>query len=264
MTYREFSERLVERVGARVQGARGNVLGIMQKGDDPRNEVTATDKEAHQILTDAIREAYPEHSVYSEEDDTHMRAGEFVWVLDPIDGTSNFARGIPHFAVCVGLLRGGVPIAGAVFNPATNELFSFEEEHGAFLNGAPIRTSSIIDLKQAQVFLHVGRKSQLWDWGAATLRSLLEGTKKVKDMGASGLDLSFLAAGRAEVVVYGMLTTRDVASAIGVVRAAGGEVYTPQGIPVDFSEEPQPIIATANKALFDAALPLLHTELLPR
>lgn len=264
MTYREFAESLVRDVGERIAAARGDVLGVMQKGDDTRNEVTAADTEAHEMLTSAIQAAYPEHGIYSEEGEGSRTDGEFLWVLDPIDGTSNFARGIPHFAVCVGLLQSGVPIAGAVFNPVTNELFSFEEGTGAFLGGAPMRASSITDPKKAQVFLHIGRKSALWDWGAASTRSLLEGTKKLKDFGSSGLDLCFLAAGRTEVVVYGTLTTYDVASAIGMVRASGGDVYTPQGEVAELSAEPQPIIATSNRALFDAVLPLLHTELLPR
>lgn len=264
MTYRAFAETLVQTVGGRIAAERGNVLGVLQKGDDPRNEVTATDKEANEMLVSSIRKEYPEHGIYSEEGDENNMEAEFLWVLDPIDGTSNFARGIPHFSVCAGLLRRGVPIVGAVFNPVTNELFSFEEGSGVFLNGAPVCASPTTDPKQAQVFLHVGRKSALWDWGAAATRSLLEGTKKLKDFGSSGLDLCFLAAGRADVVVYGTLTTYDVASAIGIVRASGGEVYTPHGTPAELSEDPQPIIATANKALFDAILPLLHTELLPK
>lgn len=263
MTYRAFAEDLVRTTGERVASARGTVLDVMCKGDDPRNEVTTADKEAHKMILATIQERYPEHALYSEEGDGTEVSGEYVWVVDPIDGTSNFARGIPHFAVCVGLMHKGVPIVGAVFNPVTRELFSFERGEGVFLNGASVRASASTDPMKAQVLLHVGRKQALWDWGAAALRSLLEGTKKVKDLGASGLDLCFLASGRTDAVIYGTLTTYDVASAIGMVREAGGEVYTPQGAPVNFSEEPQPIIATANKALFDAILPLLHTDLLP-
>ncbi len=263
MTYREFSEDLVRKAGEAIRATHGRVIEVLQKGDDPRNDITATDTEVNALMIEAIRAAYPEHSIYSEEGGNEAQASEYLWTIDPIDGTSNFARSIPHFAVCVGLLKSGMSIAGAVFNPVTNELFSFDEME-VLLNGEPVRASAATDPQKAQVLFHAGRNRALWDWGAASFRSLLENTKKVKDLGASGLDLCFLAAGRTDAVIYGTLTTHDVAAAIGMVRAAGGDVYTPHGDPVALTATPQPIIATATRELFDAIISSLHLDLLPR
>lgn len=264
MSYYETAVSLAKEVGEKLQATRGTVIDILQKGDEPRDEITAVDLAINSFLIEALKKAYPDHRVRSEEGsgDRSDVVGEYEWVLDPIDGTANFARSIPHFATCIGLLHKGVPIVGAVYNPVTDELFSFDAEKGAFYNGREIHTSKVSDLSKSQGFFHIGRDRALWDWGLATQRSFLEGLKKVKDPGASALDLCFLAAGRAEIICYGMLTTQDVAAAIGIVRKAGGDVYTLTGVPVEIREGSQMVIATANKALLSEVLPLLHTDLL--
>ena len=264
--YREFAEELVRKAGARLTEAHRGALTVSYKGDDTRNLITNLDTEINDFLRAEIQREFPEHRVYSEEDAPASQAQMqgYEWMLDPIDGTANFSRGVPHFAVCVGLLKDGIPIIGAIYNPITDELFSFEAGTGAFLNGNPIRSSPIEELSEAQGFITIGRKAALWDWGLAVFRSLIEQLKKLKGFGSSSLDLSFVAAGRVDVVVYGTLSTRDIASAVGLLRAAGGEVYAVRtGEPVAISTEPQPIIATANKVLFEKLKPYLHTELLP-
>lgn len=265
MSYYETAVRLAQEAGEKLRATRGTVIDILQKGDEPRDEITATDLAINTFLIDALKKEYPDHRVRSEEGSGERSevGGEYEWVLDPIDGTANFARSIPHFATCIGLLKNGVPIVGAVYNPVTDELFSFDVEKGAWYNEREVHTSKVTELGKSQGFFHIGRDKALWDWGLAVQRNFLESLKKVKDPGASALDLCFLAAGRAEIICYGMLTTQDVAAAIGIVRAAGGNVYTMEGEPVEIRSGSQIVIATANKTLLAAALPLLHTELIP-
>ena len=264
--YCEFAEELVRKAGAQLTEAHRGALTVSHKGDDMRNVVTNLDTEISGFLRKEIQQAFPDQRVYSEEDTTASQAQMqgFEWVLDPIDGTANFSRGVPHFAVCAGLLKDGIPIVGAIYNPVTDELFSFEAGTGAFLNGAPIHASVSGELSEVHALIIVGHKAPMWDWGLAVYRSFLEQLKKVKGFGSSSLDLSFVAAGRVDVVVYGTLSTRDIASAVGLVRAAGGEVYAVRtGEPVAISTESQPIIATANKILFEKLKPYLHADLLP-
>ena len=109
---------------------------------------------------------------------------------------------------------------------------------------------------------HIGRKESLWNWGLAVKRTFLESLSKTKDFAASALDMAFLAAGRVDIVVYGTFSSQDMAGAIGLVRAAGGEVYTMQGVPVAITPVSQTIVATANKELFEKILPMLHRDLL--
>ena len=262
----DFAVELVRKAGARLTAAHRGATIVSHKGDDARDIVTNLDIEVSEFLRNEIQRAFPDHRVYSEEDakGAEARMNGFEWVLDPIDGTANFSRGVPHFAVCAGLLKDGVPVAGAVYNPVTDELFSFEEGKGVFLNGAPVHALTVPELSEAHALVIIGHRAPLWDWGLAVYRSFLEQLKKVKGFGSSSLDLCFLAAGRVDVVVYGTLSTRDIASAVGMVCAAGGEVYAVRtGEPALISTEAQPIVATSNKALFENLKPFLHADLLP-
>ncbi len=266
MNYYDFAVDLVTRAGAIVKKAHSEILQVSHKGDDLRDPVTETDIAVSTFLIAEIKKAYPTHRVYSEEDEKKgdpLMQG-FEWMLDPIDGTGNFSHHIPHFSICVALLRDGVPCAGAIFNPITNELFSFDENE-AFLNGVSTHTSAISEPHKSQGLLSVSHQKELWPWGNATYASLLEHLNKLKGLGSANLDLAFLAAGRAEVVVYGTFSMPDGASGVGIVRAAGGEVYTlPSGNPITMERGRHTIVATSNRELFEKIKPLLHAELLPK
>lgn len=261
----DFAVELVRQAGVRVKKSLEGEIVVSHK-DGPRDPVTNIDIEISEFLTAEIKKQFPDHSVYSEEDTgvekAQMRGSE--WILDPIDGTGNFYHRIPHFAICATLLRDGVPTVGAIYNPMTDELFSFEAGRGAFLNAQPIRVSRVTEPSDAQGFLIVGHKPELWDWGAAVHPSLLHSLNKLKGLGSSNLDLAFLAAGRADVVVYGTFSMPDGAPGVGIVRAAGGEVYeVKSGNPIAVCTERQTIVAVSNKELYEKVKPLLHRELLP-
>lgn len=264
-TYREFAEGLVRRAGARLKKSLEGELVVSHKSG-PRDPVTNVDIEISEFLVSEITNKFPEHRVYSEEDTgvDAARMQGMEWVLDPIDGTGNFSHRIPHFAICACLLRDGAPVAGAVYNPMTDELFSFGEGQGAFLGGKPVGVSSVTEPGEAQGFLIVGHQPALWEWGAAIHPSLLHSLNKLKGLGSSNLDLAFLAAGRAEVVVYGTFSMPDGAAGVGIVRAAGGDVYDIQtGEPLALCTERRAVVAVANKELYEKIRPLLHADLLP-
>lgn len=263
--YYDFAVGLARSAGEKLKTYHQESLVITHKGFDPKDILTNADIELGKYLVGEIKSAYPEHRIYSEEGDTSdSKVSEWEWTLDPIDGSANFSRGIPHFAVCVGLLHRGVPIAGAVFNPVTNELFSFEKGTGAFLNDIPINASLVSDIKKAYSLLRSGRKDEYIEWGGETLKEFLGSMNKVSNFGSSSLDLCFLAAKRVDVVVYGTLTTADISVAVGIVREAGGEVYSVSGDPIELSKKSQTVVATSTKELFAKVHPLLHIELLPR
>jgi len=265
MNYYDFVISLVQEAGEHLKIARVKTFEVSHKGADEKDLVTSVDIEISEFLVAKIKHTFPDHRIYSEEDKntTETLTTEYQWSIDPIDGSANFARGIPHFAVCVALLCKGSPLVGAVYNPVTDELFSFEQGRGAFLNGIEVHVTDITELREVQGIFIIGHQPPLWEWGMATYRTILEAFRKLKNFGSSALDLSFLATGRADIVIYGTLTTNDCAAGIGMVRAAGGEVYTPYGEVVKLTATPQVIIATANKELFDKVCPLLHQDLLP-
>lgn len=253
MNHYDFIVANVREAGDLLMRLREEKFETLEKGGNPRDVVTSVDLAVNNFLIDKIRKAFPNNAIYSEEG-SGTAAGKNMWTIDPIDGSSNFSRGIPHFSVCLGLLENSVPVAGAVYNPVTRELFSFKKGGGAFLNGKPIHVSAISDLAKAQVVFSPGsRKPELWDWAAASYRKLLEHSLKRGMYGSSALDLCFIASGRADAGLYGALTTMDIASAIGILIEAGGRVVNEKGEPIAFSTEPQKVLM-ANCAEIEKSL----------
>lgn len=242
----------VRAAGDLLMRMRDEKFETLEKGGDPRDVVTSVDLAVNDFLIGKIREAYPEDAIYSEEGADEVTIAPRLWTIDPIDGSSNFSRGIPHFSICVALLQGGVPEAGAVFNPVTNELFSFKRGGGAFLNGKQIHVSTETDLKNAFVLLHAGRKAEFREWGGYAYKQLLEHAKKTTNLAGSALDTCFVAAGRVEANIYGTLSLLDIAAAVGILQEAGGIIVDKHGEPVPLSREPQRIIMANSPAIADA------------
>lgn len=246
----QFTMSVIADAGERLLSLRDRGFTVAAKGADPRDLVTDVDHAVGAFIEEKIRGAYPGETILSEEHEFAEETHDTYWSIDPIDGTSNFARHIPHYAVVVSFMEQGTVRAGAVYNPATNELFSYDGTR-AYLNGEPLRAVSGCRLEDAYVLLHIGRAEAVRDWGLSLQRTLLAKAKKNINLGSSSLDLCFLAAGRVDAVVYGTLTARDVACALGIVRATGAEVYEKSGMPARISREPQLLIGAVSRTLFD-------------
>lgn len=240
----DFMVQKVVEAGEMLLRARDAGFETRMKGGNPRDIVTSVDNEINEFLISEIKKEFPTHRIYSEEGEGVIGDSDEQWAIDPIDGSSNFSRGIPHYAICIALLRGGVPQAGAVYNPVTRELFSFRKGGGAFLNGKPIHVSKETELKKSIVLLRAGRNPDSWEWGGASYTKLLNAANKSGNYGGSALDACFVAAGRVEANVYGNLTTMDIASAIGILLEAGGNVVNEKGESVSFSTVPTKIVMT--------------------
>ncbi|MFZ3043616.1 MAG: inositol monophosphatase [Minisyncoccia bacterium] len=252
----DFIIEQVRAAGELLMRLREEKFETLGKGGDPRDVVTSVDIVVNDFLVGKIRETFPEDAIYSEESGG-ANVAERLWTIDPIDGSSNFSRGIPHFSICVAYLQQGVPEAGAVYNPVTNELFSFKKGGGAFLNDKSIHVSSETDLKNAFVLLHAGRKPEMREWGGHAYRQLLEHAKKTSNLAGSALDTCFVAAGRIEANIYGTLSTLDIAAAIGILNEAGGVLVDGNGESAKFEPNPQRIIAANSKVIADAIRAIL-------
>jgi myo-inositol-1(or 4)-monophosphatase len=247
----EFIVALVKEAGNRILEAKEKNFEVNTKNEDRRDFVTSVDLEINEFLTSKIQEKFPDEVVLSEETDVSPQGDQSYWSVDPIDGTSNFARGIPHYAVVISFLVNEEPVVGAIYNPVTKDLFSFEKDKGSFLNDKPIHVTQISDLKEAYVLLHIGRNEKVREWGLTLQKFFLGSAKKNINLGSSALDLAYLACGRVDAVIYGTMTTIDVAVATALLREAGGEVYSLNGDSIKFTKDPQQIIATATKELFE-------------
>ena len=240
---------LVTKAGDLLISLREKEFDVFEKGGDSKDIVTSVDLNIEKFLMDEIKNKFPDDGIYSEESASTESVNARQWVIDPIDGSSNFSRGIPHFSVCIGLLENSIPIVGAVYNPVTNELFSFERGKGAFLNNQSINVSDIDELARAYIFFHAGRKENVREWGGESYRRLLGGAKKTSNMSASALDICFVAAGRIEANIYGTLSTLDIAPALGILYEAGGVASDASGDRVKLSAYPQKIFMANNKKI---------------
>lgn len=256
MTQHDFIIEQVQAAGDLLMRLREEKFETLAKGGDPRDVVTSVDMAVNDFIIKNIRETYPEDAIYSEEGGG-IAGEDRLWTIDPIDGSSNFSRGIPHFSICIAFLQNGVPEAGAVYNPVTNELFSFKKGGGAFLNGKSIHVSAETGLKNSFVLLHAGRKPEAWEWGGNAYRQLLEHAKKTSNLAGSALDTCFVAAGRVEANIYGTLSTLDIAAAVGILVEAGGVLVDGSGAPAKLESNSQRIIAANSTVIADAIRAIL-------
>ncbi|MFZ2621031.1 MAG: inositol monophosphatase [Minisyncoccia bacterium] len=243
----KFTINLIKEAGERVLLAREKEMTVSTKNNDPRDIVTNVDIEISNFISEKIINAFPGEIIYSEESpNVDISTGSF-WSIDPIDGTSSFTRAIPHFSVVIAYVEKGVPLVGAVYNPVTRELFSFEKGKGAFLNSKKVNVSNITKLSSAHIFIRVGRNKEVWDWGTNAYKFLLGHANKTANFGSSALDLCFVGTGRIEASIYGNLTAVDIIAAIGFVREAGGMIVGRGGVEVTgLSKEKQTIVAVNN------------------
>lgn len=212
-----------------------DALQIEEKG---RNDfVSNVDREAEKAIIDALHKAYPEHGILGEEHGeayTGSRSGsgtEFTWIIDPLDGTTNYLHGIPHFCVSIGLRKGRHLEHGVIFDPLRNEAFVGSRGYGAQLNGKRIRVSRTTRLEEAviatglppiAVRAHLDAYMDMLKDFTATCRAIRRG-------GSAALDLAYVAAGRTDGFWELKLKPWDVAAGAVLVREAGGFVGTPSG-----------------------------------
>lgn len=204
----------------------GEVENLQVSVKGPGDFVTAADKRAEDTMRQVLEHARPGYGFVMEEggiiegsDRTHR------WYIDPLDGTTNFLHGIPHFAVSLGLEREGVMIAGVIFNPISNELFIAERGKGAFIDGRRLRVSARTDLSQSVIGTgvpHLGRghHSHYLD----ELRLVMARVAGIRRFGAAALDLAYVAAGRFDGFWERGLSSWDIAAGLVIVREAGGLV----------------------------------------
>ena len=211
----------------------GEVENLQVSLKGPANFVTKSDKRTEQILHDELARARPTYSFLMEEGGAvEGTDGQHTWIIDPIDGTTNFIHGIPHFAISIGLERAGTIVAGLIYNPITDELFTAERGQGAFLNDRRLRVAARSRIEDAVVTCgipHLGRGDhELFHTEIAKIQAKAAGIRR---FGAASLDLAFVAAGRFDAYWERGLEAWDVAAGILLVREAGGRVEDIDGGP---------------------------------
>jgi myo-inositol-1(or 4)-monophosphatase len=229
-----------------------------------RNDfVSEVDRQAEDEIIAIIRKAYPEHGILAEESGQHGRSDEFLWIVDPLDGTTNFLHGFPQFAVSIGLQHKGRLEQGVIYDPMRQELFTASRGVGAFLDNRRIRVSKQTGLKGALLGTGFPYKEQRHlDAYLGMFKALLADSAGIRRPGSAALDLAYVAAGRFDGFWEFGLNPWDMAAGVLLVREAGGLVGDFAG-GHDFMKSGN-IVAAAPK-LFPAMLreirPYLASEL---
>ena len=195
-----------------------------------RNDfVSAVDRQAERVIVDTILRSYPKHAILAEEGGA-SGDGEYQWIIDPLDGTTNFLHGFPHFAVSVALRYRGHLDQAVIFDPLRQELFTASRGAGAQLDGKRIRVSRRGGLDGA--LLGTGfpfRELAHLDAFMGTLQAVIPRTAGVRRAGSAALDLAYVAAGRLDGFWEFGLAPWDLAAGVLLVREAGGIVTDPDG-----------------------------------
>jgi len=198
-------------------------LEVKQKGDN--DFVTQIDKEAEKIIISKIKQSYPEHSFVCEESGITEGDEEFKWIVDPIDGTTNFVRGIPHFCVSIALMYRGKLDQAVVFDPIKNELFTASKGKGAQMNNFRLRVSQSKELQNTILATAFPFKDKT-DTAVAMDRftRVFEQCGDIRRSGSAALDLAYVAAGRYDGYWEKGVKPWDVAAGELLVKEAGGLV----------------------------------------
>src|ERR1700754_978809 len=218
--------KAARRAGRSLKRDLGEVEHLQVSLKGPANFVTKADKRSEEMLYDDLSKARPGYGFIGEEGGAREGADKsHTWMVDPLDGTTNFLHGIPHFAISIGLQREGTMIAGLIYNPANDDLYLAERGKGAFLNDQRLRVAGRRQLNECVIACglpHIGRGDH--QQARAEMAAIQNRVAGLRRFGAASLDLAFVAAGRLDGYWERNLQPWDIAAGQIVVREAGGIV----------------------------------------
>jgi myo-inositol-1(or 4)-monophosphatase len=222
------------------------------------NLVTQTDRDTEKAIVEALRAQYPDIAIQAEEGSAEVGADNLIWLIDPLDGTNNFVHGFPVFVVSIALYDGSEPLAGVVYDPLGNEMFSAARGQGAMLNGEAIQVAGASDLVHSLLATGFAYdRHEAIDNNIIALSRFLRTAQGIRRAGAAALDLAYVACGRLDGYWEMTLHPWDIAAGLLLVREAGGIVTTYAGQPDDDSLIRAGSIVASNRQIHPAMLDVL-------
>jgi len=221
--YQKAAERIAAEAGALLREAYGRV-SVREKG--PADLVTEADLASQQLIAERLHETFPDHTLLAEEEGAETdHANPWRWVVDPLDGTMNFAHGFPFWAVSIALEHAGRLAVGVVHNPLSGETYSASVGRGTKRDGRPVRVSGVETLEQSLIATALPTDFAAdADRQTAYMRRFSTRTHSVRRTGSSALNLAILASGGCEVCYATWMHPWDAAAGVLLVREAGGTV----------------------------------------
>lgn len=242
----DFTIKLAEKAGKLVLKERKKPLQISKKGI--RDLVTQADYASEKLIIDSVKKKFPNHEFIAEESVssslTKLKKAPYIWIIDPIDGTTNFTKGLPQFAISIGIFKNshaessknfdyleGELVVGVVYAPALGEMFYAEKGGGAFLNGKKIKvsdTTAVIDSLMATGFSYKDKLRNL-----PYVEVMMEKSRGIRRFGAASLDMCYAAAGLFDGYWEFGLKAWDIAAGALIIEEAGGQVTDVNGNQLD-------------------------------
>jgi myo-inositol-1(or 4)-monophosphatase len=218
------------RAGGRVVQDWAGRFDVRKKG--PADLVTQADLASQEVVRKTVLGAFPDHCLLGEESEPDaLKPGraEYRWIVDPLDGTTNYVHGVPHYCVSLALERNGHLLVGAVHDPVLDECFTAVDGRGAWLNGQPIHASGVSAISEALAAVGFPYNVQLDAPDLRLFQKMLPRCQAIRRTGSSALNLCYLAAGRFDLYWSYSTHVWDVAAGVLIVREAGGVVTSPDG-----------------------------------
>ncbi len=254
-SFREVAVDAATRAGALLRAHLGGHREVSHK-TSPINLVTDMDRRSEALIVEAIQRRFPDHGILAEERGAVTGAASHRWIVDPLDGTTNYAHGMPIFCVSIALEVEGRVALGVVYDPNRDECFVAERGRGATVNGAALNVSPTATLGESllstgyQYDIRSTTRNNLAEHAALLLRS-----HSVREIGSAVLNLAYVATGRLDAFWELSLGAWDVAAGALLVEEAGGRVTSPSGGPLDLGA---PSIVATNGFIHDEVLKVLE------
>jgi myo-inositol-1(or 4)-monophosphatase len=256
MKEKELIESLVRKAGDTLMKHFRRDWALLKERSTAKEAATKYDKEVDSLIVAEIKRHYPRHSLLTEESGLLEGDADWLWIVDSLDGTGNFANFNPLFSVCIALMHKSELLLGAVYAPAIDEFYSAEKGQGACLNGVKIQVSDVSDLGQSYILYceggdkNKGRTGQL-------LHEVYPHVTDIRKLGSAGLETAWVAAGKRDAYFTTRIEPWDVAPGVLLVQEAGGRVSDFQGNPW----QPQTSdLLFSNKKLHEKILGLLSAQ----
>ncbi len=257
MNFKSVALLAAKKAGTIIKTNYGKKLQVTVKGEAGKDFVTNADFGSEKAIISTIKKAFPDHAILAEESGAHAGTSEYTWVIDPLDGTTNFSRNIPFFSIAIALARKGEIILGLVYNPILNELFFAEKGSKAFLNNKPISVSERKTLAKSIL-------SQSFDYSNEKRKDNFRNIQKTffqiegfRLYHSTELELCNVACGRTEGYMVSSSNPWDIAAGAFIVERAGGKVTNFDG--TKWSCQVPRIVAT-NKRIHKELLQVLSNK----
>ncbi len=225
-----FIKKLTKEAGDKLLTYFKEEKKLLSLREGSKEVVTKYDKEIDLFIVKKIEEEYPEHSILTEESGMKKRNSDYLWVVDSLDGSGNFANGNPIFSVCIALSFKNELIISSIYAPALEEFYFAQKEKGAFLNGKKINVSSVESMKRSYVMFCDGHEKNK-KFLSKKLSSVYEKVIDLRKLGSAGVETGWLALGRIDGFLMFDGDSWDLAAGALIVKEAGGEVTDFKGNP---------------------------------